>query len=81
MNPLGEWNTSRIVARGNEVEHWLNGTMVLKFERGSEDFRKRVADSKFAKHPKYGEPEEGHLVLQDHGSKMAFRDIRIRKLD
>lgn len=81
VNPLGEWNTSRIVADGDKVEHWLNGIMVLQFERGSEDFRKRVAASKFAKHPKFGEPERGHILLQDHGSKMAFRKIRIKTLD
>lgn len=78
VNPLGEWNTSRIVVRGKQVEHWLNGERVLQFERGSEDFRKKVAASKFAKHPKYGEPEKGHIVIQDHGSKMAFRNIRIK---
>lgn len=81
VHPLGEWNTSRIVSRDEKVEHWLNGIKVLQFERGSEDFRERVAASKFAKHPKYGEQEKGHIVLQDHGSQMAFRNIRIRTFE
>lgn len=81
VNPLGEWNHSRIVAKGNNVEHWLNGVKVLEFERGSEDFRKRVSESKFAKHENFGEPREGYILLQDHGSKMAFRNIRIKPIE
>lgn len=79
--PLGEWNQSRIVSKGKHVEHWLNGVMVLEFERGSEDFRKRVAQSKFAHVENFGEAYEGYILIQDHGSEMAFRNIRIREPD
>lgn len=79
--PLGEWNHSRIVAQDKHVEHWLNGRKVLSFERGSDDFRKRVAESKFAQYENFGEATEGHILIQDHGSKMAFRNIRIKRLD
>lgn len=79
--PLGEWNHSRILAQGKDVEHWLNGVKVLEFERGSDDFRKRVAASKFAQYENFGEATEGHILIQDHGSKMAFRNIRIKTLD
>ena len=48
--PLGEWNNSRIVVQGRRVEHWLNGVRVLEYERGGDDFKKRVAQSKFAKY-------------------------------
>lgn len=78
--PLGEWNHSRIVSQGKHVEHWLNGIRVLAFERGSADFRKRVAASKFAQFKNFGEATEGHILIQDHGSKMAFRNIRIKSL-
>jgi hypothetical protein len=79
--PLGEWNHSRIVVEGKHVEHWLNGTKVLEFERGSEDFRKKVAESKFSQYESFGEAKEGHILLQDHGSKVAFRNLRIRELE
>lgn len=77
--PLGEWNNSRIVAEDSHVEHWLNGVKVLEFERGSDDFRKRVKASKFSRYKNFGEATQGHILLQDHGSKMAFRNIKIRE--
>lgn len=79
VKPLGEWNHSRIVVEGNHVEHWLNGVKVLVYERGSEDFKKKVAESKFAQYENFGEAAEGHILIQDHGSKMAFRNIRIKE--
>lgn len=78
---LGEWNHSRIVAKGRGVEHWLNGVKVLEYERGTDDFRKKVSESKFGQYEHFGEAREGHILIQDHGSKMAFRNIRIRELD
>lgn len=79
--PRGQWNTVRIVARGNHVEHWLNGKKVLEFERGSETFRAAVAESKFKNRDKFGEAKEGYVLLQDHGGGIAFRNIRIKALD
>lgn len=76
--PLGEWNRSRIVSQGKHVEHWLNGVLILEFERGSDDFKKRVAESKFASFENFGEADEGHILIQDHGSEMAFRNIKIK---
>jgi hypothetical protein len=78
--PRGRWNKVRIAARGKRVEHWLNGKKVLEFERGSDEFRKAVAKSKFKKYDKFGEAEKGHILLQDHGGGIAFRNIRIRIL-
>lgn len=81
MNPVEEWNRSRIVSQNKNVEHWLNGTLVLEFERGSEDFRARVAKSKFAEIESFGEAKRGHILLQHHGSTVEFRNIKIRVLD
>ena len=81
VNPLGDWNHSRIVSQGMHVEHWLNGVKVLEYERDSEDFRKKVSESKFREYENFGEAAEGHILLQDHGSKMAFRNIKIKELD
>lgn len=78
--PTGEWNHARIVARGKRVEFWLNGAKTVAFERGSEDFRKRVAASKFQGIPNFGEWEDGHILLQEHGNAVSFCNIKLRVL-
>ena len=78
--PLGEWNTSRIVSHGGQVQHWLNGALILEVDRGSEDFRERIAASKFKDIEWFGRVDEGHILLQDHGSVVHFRSLKIRDL-
>lgn len=78
MAPLGKFNVSRIVSDGNHVEHWLNGVKVVEYERGSEDFLAAKAKSKFKDLPEFGLHEQGHLLLQDHQSKVGFKKIRIQ---
>jgi hypothetical protein len=76
--PIGDWNEVRIIVRGNDVEHWLNGVKVLAYERGGKDFLAHKAESKFKDIPGFGEAEHGHILLQDHGNQVSFRNIRIR---
>lgn len=78
--PAGEWNEARIVARGPHVEHWLNGRKVVEYEQGSPDWQQRMKASKFNTMPDYGKRMSGHIVLQDHGDPVWFRNIRIRRL-
>ncbi|NJD11931.1 MAG: DUF1080 domain-containing protein [Gemmatimonadetes bacterium] len=78
--PAGEWNAFRLLVRGNHVEHWLNGTRIVSYELGSDDWKRRVAASKFKDMPGYGVAPRGYIALQEHGAMVAFRNIRIREL-
>lgn len=78
VKPAGEWNRARILVRGNHVEHWLNGVAVAAYELGSPDWEARVAASKFRQWPGYGRAAAGHIALQDHGDRVAYRNVRIR---
>jgi hypothetical protein len=75
--PPARYNFARIRAHGSRVEHWLNGVRVLACDLANEDFRLRVAASKFKTFPQFGQHREGHLVLQHHGAEVCFRNIRI----
>jgi hypothetical protein len=79
--PAGGWNDARIVVSHNHVEHYLNGTKVAEYDLGSADWKKRVAASKFAAWKKFGTNRRGHVVLQDHGDQVWYRNMRIKSLD
>lgn len=80
-NPRGLWNESMIVSDGAKVEHWLNGDLILTYDRTTEDFKEKIAASKFRDTPGYGVVPEGHILLQDHGSVIAYRNIKIKELN
>ena len=81
VKPADQWNSSRIVARGPKVEHWLNGQKVVEYESGSPDWEAKVKASKFATWPKYGRIAKGHIGIQgDHDGELAIRNMRIRAL-
>jgi hypothetical protein len=78
--PVGSWNQTRILARGAHVEHWLNGVKVVEYELWTPDWEQRVRQSKFKDYPSYGRSRRGYIGLQDHGDRVAFRNIKIREI-
>lgn len=78
--PLGEWNAVHIIVNGNHVALWLNGVNTVTYEIGSEDWERRVAESKFHKLPDYGRNTSGHIALQDHQDPVWFRNLKIKQL-
>ena len=80
VKPAGAWNSTRIVARGSHIEHWLNGQKVVEYELGSPDWEAKLKASKFDAWKGYGRAPRGHIALQDHGDRVAYRNIRIREL-
>jgi hypothetical protein len=80
LRPVGQWNSSRIVFRGNHGEHWLNGAKVVEFELGTPRMDSLLAKSKYRTTPGFGDRRTGHIVLQDHGDEAFYRSIKIRDL-
>ncbi len=74
-----KWNSALIIVNGSHVKHFLNGEVTVEYDRGTPEWKKLVADSKFKNIPGFGENTEGHILLQDHGNIVAFRNIRIKE--
>jgi len=79
---VGEWNQTRIVAKGKHVEHWMNGEKLLEYDVDTELWRAHVKTSKYfwTAYGKgnWGRAEKGHIALQDYGGAIEFRNIKIR---
>ena len=78
--PFDQWNKTRLLVKGNHVEHWLNGKKVVEYDFNSADWKSRVAASKFASYPNYGLAPAGLIGIQgDHPGALAIRGMRIRE--
>lgn len=80
LKEIGEWNTSRIVFTENKVTYWLNGKKTVEFDPWSDDWKQRKQKGKWSEFPEYGTAGTGFIGLQDHGSNVWFKNIKIRKL-
>ncbi|MBI1228279.1 MAG: DUF1080 domain-containing protein [Bacteroidetes bacterium] len=80
MNPIGQWNTAKLLHNNGKVEHWLNGNKCLEYEIGSPEWKAQLAKSKFKSWPQYGLTNPGYIGLQDHDHEVRFRNIKIRNL-
>ncbi len=78
--PAGEWNEARIKSKGRQVEHWLNGQLIVSYERGSKPFKDLVSISKYKEIEGFATPDKSPILLQHHGYIVAFRNIKIRSL-
>jgi hypothetical protein len=81
IRKIGEWNQGRVVSLPNNIiQHWLNGFKVLEYERKSNIFNALVARSKYEKFKGFGAGDKGHILLQDHGNNVSFKNLKIREL-
>lgn len=78
--PAGQFNRTRIRLKDNVLQHWLNGVKVVECRIDGDEWRKRIAGSKFGKYDGFGIQPRGHIALQDHGHAVWFRNIKIRDL-
>ncbi|MCE9595040.1 MAG: DUF1080 domain-containing protein [Planctomycetes bacterium] len=78
--PIGAWNHVNLLVDGAHVEHWLNGEKQCEYELWSDDWRARVAASKFAAMPDYGLAKTGRIALQNHGDRVRFKNVKVRPI-
>lgn len=81
LNPPGEWNTAKIVAQGPRIEHWLNGEKIVEADLASEEWRKRLSQSKFGPHKDFARNSVGRIMLTDHGSQVWYRKLELTPLE
>ena len=74
------WNRARIVVKGADVEHYLNNILVVKYNRSGQQWKDQVAESQYKIWPNFGEAETGHILLQDHGDQVFFKNVKIKEL-
>jgi hypothetical protein len=80
VNPPDEFNKARIVVEGSRIEHWLNGEKIVEVDTESDTWKEQIAASKFAEIEGFGTTRRGRIQIQDHGSKVWFRNMTLRRL-
>lgn len=80
LKPIGDFNEARLIHNNGHVEHWLNGVKVVEFDMESDEMKALLANSKFGENPNYHSYTEGHIMLQHHGQKVYYRNIKVKRL-
>lgn len=80
VNPVGQWNHTKIVVNNAHVEHWLNGEKILEYDLWSLEWKKQKAAGKWKDVADYGMARTGHIALQYHGGDVWFRNIKLKQL-
>lgn len=84
LHPLtkkpGEWNQAGIKVENGHVVYTLNGKITADYTLWSPEWEELVKKSKFREMPGYGRMKKGRIALQDHGDKVWFRNIKIRRI-
>ncbi|HUR12028.1 MAG TPA: DUF1080 domain-containing protein [Flavitalea sp.] len=80
VNPAGQWNTAEIIANKGKLEFILNGRKVMSTQMWDDNWRNMIANSKFKTMGDFGTFRKGRICIQDHGDKVYFRNIMIKKL-
>lgn len=80
VKPAGEWNEAEVKLQNGKLDLYLNGTNVVSTTMWDDNWTKMVKGSKFKEWPEFGTYKKGHIVLQDHGNMVTFRNIRIKTL-
>jgi hypothetical protein len=81
LNPAGEWNSLMLVVDGNHVTHIINGVVVVEFDKNTPDWIKLRDSGKWKDYPDYGKFNEGKIDLQNHGTQIWYRNIKIKELN
>ena len=79
--PAEKWNTARIRISNGLLTHFLNGEKTAECRIDGAEWKAMIAGSKFKDMAGFGMEKKGHIALQDHGDEVAFRNIRVRRLD
>ena len=80
VKPAGEWNKVRLRSVNGAVEFWLNGYKVVEFSMHNQAWNDMIAKSKFKDMKGFGQAKSGHIALQDHGDKVWFKNVKIRRI-
>nr|WP_068892769.1 DUF1080 domain-containing protein [Pedobacter panaciterrae] len=77
---IQQWNTAKIIVNGNHIQHWLNGHKTVDYNRSTESFKSLVEKSKYKNLKNFGQSKKGHILLQNEGSPISFRNIKVKSI-
>jgi hypothetical protein len=83
---VGEFNQSKLIVKGDKIQHWLNGELVVDASLNDEAIASNAARRWGKDSPVYGlltkrPVAKSVIALQHHGDAVWFRNLRIRRLD